>query len=132
VHHVESGPRAALVLDEHLVACHRHRSTVRGQPVAIAALTEPVPGPSRTTIGAPSLGPFSPAPLVVTGREREVLALLAAGLSDADIGDRVHLSIATVKTHVTRLLTKAACNNRVQLAVLAARYGLIAGPDVAN
>jgi DNA-binding NarL/FixJ family response regulator len=73
-----------------------------------------------------------PPPLNVTDREREVLVLLAAGLSNADISDRMHLGITTVKTHVASLLSKTACNNRVQLAVLAARYGLVAGPDVAN
>jgi DNA-binding NarL/FixJ family response regulator len=71
-------------------------------------------------------------PLEITDRERDVLALLAAGLSNADISDRLHLGVTTVKTHVASLLTKTACNNRVQLAVLAARHGLIAGPDVAN
>ncbi|HJP73165.1 MAG TPA: response regulator transcription factor [Pseudonocardiaceae bacterium] len=71
-------------------------------------------------------------PLEITDRERDVLALLAAGLSNADIGDRLHLGVTTVKTHVASLLTKTACNNRVQLAVLAAQHGLIAGPDVAN
>ena len=73
-----------------------------------------------------------PPPLDVTGREREVLALLAAGLSNADISDRLHLGITTVKTHVASLLAKTACHNRVQLAALAARYGLIADPEVAN
>jgi DNA-binding NarL/FixJ family response regulator len=58
--------------------------------------------------------------------------LLAAGLSNADISDRMHLGVTTVKTHVASLLTKTACNNRGQLAVPAARYGLIADPDVAN
>lgn len=73
-----------------------------------------------------------PPPLDVTDREREVLVLLAPGLSNADISDRKHLGVTTVKTHVASLLTKTTCNNRVQLAVLAARYGLIADPDVAN
>ncbi|WP_433086881.1 response regulator [Dactylosporangium sp. CA-052675] len=65
----------------------------------------------------------------VTDRERDVLALLGAGLSNAEIGERLQLAVTTVKTHVANLLTKTGSNNRVQLAVLAVRTGL---PEAAS
>ncbi len=61
---------------------------------------------------------------VLTEREREVLALLGEGLSNADTGSRLHMSEATVKTYVSRILTKLGCRNRVQAALLARDAGL--------
>ncbi|MGW7351593.1 response regulator transcription factor [Streptomyces sp. Z26] len=61
---------------------------------------------------------------VLTGREREVLALLGEGLSNADTGARLHMSESTVKTYVSRILTKLGCGNRVQAALLARDAGL--------
>ncbi|MFC8453543.1 response regulator [Kitasatospora sp. NPDC057223] len=60
----------------------------------------------------------------LTGREREVLALLGEGLSNADAGARIHMSEATVKTYVSRILAKLGCDNRVQAALLARDAGL--------
>ncbi|MCM9080675.1 response regulator transcription factor [Streptomyces sp. NBC_00160] len=57
-------------------------------------------------------------------RERGVLALLGEGLSNADAGRRLHMSEATVKTYVSRILAKLACENRVQAALLARDAGL--------
>ncbi|ARZ68958.1 response regulator transcription factor [Streptomyces sp. HU2014] len=57
-------------------------------------------------------------------REREVLALLGEGLSNADAGRRIHMSEATVKTYVSRILAKLECENRVQAALLARDAGL--------
>lgn len=56
---------------------------------------------------------------VLTGRELEVLELLGEGLSNADAGARIHMSEATVKTYVSRILAKLGCENRVQAALLA-------------
>lgn len=56
-------------------------------------------------------------------REREVLSLLAEGLSNADIARRAHMSEATVKTYVSRILAKLECGNRVQAALLAREAG---------
>ncbi|HET6859186.1 MAG TPA: response regulator transcription factor [Streptomyces sp.] len=55
----------------------------------------------------------------LSGREREVLALLGEGLSNADAGKRLRMSEATVKTYVSRILAKLECENRVQAALLA-------------
>ncbi|MFC4068927.1 response regulator [Actinoplanes subglobosus] len=61
----------------------------------------------------------------LSGREREVLVLLAQGLSNAEIGQQLFVSEGTVKTHVYRLFTKLGCENRVQAALLAQRAGLL-------
>ncbi len=62
---------------------------------------------------------------VLTAREREVLAAVARGLSNADVGRELYMSEATVKAHVSRLLTKLDAGNRVQVAILAHEAGLV-------
>ncbi|WP_418959229.1 response regulator [Streptomyces tritici] len=63
------------------------------------------------------------APL--TEREREVVALVGAGLSNQEIADRLHVVEGTVKAHVSAVLARFALRNRVQLAVLAYEAGLV-------
>ncbi|MDQ4130088.1 MAG: response regulator transcription factor [Actinomycetota bacterium] len=62
---------------------------------------------------------------VLTEREREVMALVAAGLSNDDIARRLYLSPATAKTHVHRAMTKLGVHDRAQLVVLAYETGLV-------
>ncbi|MFD5214388.1 response regulator [Microbacterium sp. NPDC058345] len=62
----------------------------------------------------------------LTDREREVLSLLSAGASNAEIGGRLHLVEGTVKGHVSAILIKLGVRNRVEAAVLAHRGGLVA------
>jgi DNA-binding NarL/FixJ family response regulator len=61
----------------------------------------------------------------LTGREQEVLVEIGLGHPNADIARRLHLSEATVKSHVTHLFEKLAVTNRVQLAIAAFRAGLV-------
>jgi DNA-binding NarL/FixJ family response regulator len=61
----------------------------------------------------------------LTNRERDVLILIADGLSNADIGIRIHLSTGTIKDHVSAILTKLRVGSRVQAALLAQQAGLL-------
>ena len=59
----------------------------------------------------------------LTGREREVLAALGRGLSNAQIGTELSITEATAKTHVSRVLAKLGVTSRVQAALIAQRLG---------
>ncbi|MFZ4278506.1 response regulator [Streptomyces rhizosphaericola] len=88
------------------------------------------PKASRALLrGHPGAGASQDANVVRVGllsdRERDVLALVAEGLSNADIGTRIHLSAGTVKDHVSSILTKLRVSSRVQAALLAERAGLL-------
>ncbi len=63
----------------------------------------------------------------LTEREREVLALVARGLSNAELADALYLSLPTVKTHVSRILAKVGARDRTQLVVMAYESGLVTG-----
>ncbi|MFE7356235.1 response regulator [Streptomyces sp. NPDC057543] len=64
----------------------------------------------------------------LTERERAVLILMAEGLANTDIGERMHLSTGTVKGHVSTVLSKLQVSSRVQAALIAERAGLLAPP----
>ena len=66
---------------------------------------------------------------VLTDRERDVLAEVAQGLSNAEIADRLYISPATVKTHIARTLTKLGARDRAQLIVIAYESGLVRPGD---
>jgi DNA-binding NarL/FixJ family response regulator len=93
------------------------------RPVPQARQAAPDPAPVR----APTAGLAG-----ITGREREVLALIASGLSNSEIAARLCISEATAKTHVGHLLTKLNARDRVHLVILAFQAGLVsaatAGP----
>ncbi len=104
------------------------------------------PGPTRRLLGAVRRGaPASPGaagPAAraaagpgsaggagelagLTGREREILRLIAIGLTNQEICDRLWVSMPTVKTHVSHLLAKTGSRDRVQLVLLALRSGVV-------
>lgn len=64
----------------------------------------------------------------LTDREREVMIEIANGYSNAEIAKNLHMSIATVKTHVSRTLSKLEARDRTQLVVLAYQTGLVKMP----
>jgi DNA-binding NarL/FixJ family response regulator len=61
----------------------------------------------------------------LSNREREVMVEVAGGWSNAEIGERLHISAATAKTHVSRLLMKLDAHDRAQLVMLAYESGLV-------
>jgi DNA-binding NarL/FixJ family response regulator len=93
------------------------------------------PAVTRSLVGnfAARLRPADPpgaAPLAgLTPRELEVLRLIARGLSNAEIAGTLVISGETVKTYVSRILTKLALRDRVQAVIFAYRVGLVAADD---
>ncbi|MEG3635647.1 response regulator transcription factor [Micromonospora palythoicola] len=62
----------------------------------------------------------TPTPVAgLTAREQQVLDLVADGLSNGEIGERLHIGVTTVKSHITSLMTKTGSPNRVRLALFA-------------
>jgi DNA-binding NarL/FixJ family response regulator len=65
---------------------------------------------------------------LITPREREVLCCIARGRSNSEIAEELHMSAATAKTHVSRLLSKLGARDRAQLVVIAYETGLALSP----
>ncbi|MFP5334225.1 MAG: response regulator [Actinomycetes bacterium] len=102
------------------------------ESVRVAARGEAMLAPSVTRrlieqfVSRPRPGPERPDVLAdLTDREVEVLRLVATGMSNTEIAERLFLGEATVKTHLNRLLAKLRLTNRTQAAVLAYECGLV-------
>ena len=61
----------------------------------------------------------------LTAREEEVLATVAAGRTNAEIADELHIGLSTVKTHLASLMTKIGARNRVEIAMWAHETGRV-------
>ncbi|MDX3187405.1 response regulator transcription factor [Streptomyces sp. MN03-5084-2B] len=101
---------------------HAVRVVARGDALLAPSITRRLIAEfaARGTRPAPS-----PALDRLTDREREVLSLVAAGLSNDDIARELTLSPATAKTHVSRIMTKTGTHDRAQLVVLAYESGAV-------
>ncbi|MFF5504230.1 response regulator [Streptomyces roseolus] len=102
------------------------------QAIRAVAAGDALLSPSATRRVVAEFAHWAPAATVaaerltaLTAREREVVALVAAGLSNDRIAERLVISPLTAKTHVTRAITKLGVRDRVQLVVLAYETGLI-------
>ena len=102
---------------------HAVRVVARGEAMLAPGLTRRL---LDRYVAAPTPGRL---PDDVTERETAVLMLVARGLSNTEVAAELHLSEATVKTYVSRLLTKLDRRDRVQLAVLAYETGLVRAGD---
>ncbi|MGV9311411.1 response regulator transcription factor [Streptomyces sp. NPDC003691] len=88
------------------------------------------PGPTAKLIARVLAAPAAPAPGRagpddLTGRERQVLALVARGLNNAEIAEILALSPLTAKTHVSRMMGKLGARDRAQLVIIAYESGLV-------
>ena len=96
------------------------RSVHAGSAVIAASATRDL----FAHFAGPESKPVPPVYSELTDREREIFALAARGLSNAEIAQREFLSEATVKTHISRILAKLGVRDRVQLVVFAFEHGL--------
>jgi DNA-binding NarL/FixJ family response regulator len=122
-HAIRAGASGFLVKDTEPVELIRAvRVAARGDallsPGVTKRLLERVARTSAPAAAPPELG-------TLTEREREVLELVAEGLTNAEIGARLYMSPLTAKTHVSRILTKLDARDRVHLVVIAYESGLV-------
>ena len=101
------------------VLAHLDAGTGPDAPSSSASPSAPTDG-AVPIVGAPS-GPYE----ALTSREDAVLALVCQGLSNASIGERLHVAESTVKSHVKTILGKTGCHNRVELVIYALTTGLV-------
>ncbi|GIH25853.1 DNA-binding response regulator [Acrocarpospora phusangensis] len=95
-----------------------HAGVVQFDPAAAARLASAL----TRTAAAP---PADPDGQVLTGRELEVLRLVAAGSTNREIARRLHLSEGTVKNHISRILGRLGLRDRTQAAIYAHDHGLL-------
>ncbi len=106
------------------------------QAVRIAARGDALLSPSITRkliseyVSRPPAGRTAEGLEALTNREREVLALVARGLSNEEIAGHMVISPFTAKTHVSRAMTKLAARDRAQLVVFAYESGLVAPREI--
>jgi DNA-binding NarL/FixJ family response regulator len=104
------------------------------EAVRVVAAGEAMVGPATTRAlverflaGAPPSGDPPREHALLTEREREVLLLVARGLSNREIADELFVGTGTVKTHVAHILAKLGLRDRVQVVVYAYEHGIVRG-----
>ena len=119
---LRAGASGFLVKDtEPAELIHGVRVVARGDALIAPAITRRLIAEFTARVAHPDPGPRLSA---LTDREREVMTLVAAGLSNDEIAARLVLSPATAKTHVSRIMTKTQVRDRAQLVILAYESGL--------
>ncbi|MFF2522941.1 response regulator [Streptomyces liangshanensis] len=104
------------------------RAVLRGEVMVAPSLTRRLV--ERFVLQAPESAPAQRGRLAaLTDREREVLALVAHGLANGEIADRLFVGETTVKTHLGRVLTKLGLRDRVHAVIFAYESGLIRAGD---
>ena len=101
---------------------HAVRVAARGDALITPSVTRRLIGEFAGRVQAPAPGPRLES---LTVREREVMLLVAAGLSNDEVAARLVLSPATAKTHVSRIMSKLGVRDRSQLVVLAYESGMV-------
>ncbi|NYI07349.1 response regulator [Allostreptomyces psammosilenae] len=120
---LRAGASGFLVKDtEPMELIHGVRVVARGDALLAPAITRRLIAEFAGRADRPVPGPRLNA---LTDREREVLTLVATGLSNDEIAERLVLSPATAKTHVSRIMTKLDVRDRAGLVVLAYESGLV-------
>ncbi|MCX5393587.1 response regulator transcription factor [Streptomyces sp. NPDC006482] len=124
---LRAGASGFLVKDtEPMELLHAVRVVARGDALIAPAVTRRLIAEFADRAGGAGRQPDpSPRLNALTEREREVLGLVGAGLSNDEIAGRLVLSPATAKTHVSRIMTKLAVRDRAQLVILAYESGMI-------
>jgi DNA-binding NarL/FixJ family response regulator len=122
-HAIRAGASGFLVKDTEPVELIRAVRVVAGGEALLS------PGVTKRLLervaGALKESPDTAQLAVLTEREREVLALVGQGLTNDEIGRKLFLSPLTAKTHVSRIMSKLAARDRVQLVVVAYETGLV-------
>ncbi|MDR3033310.1 MAG: response regulator transcription factor [Kitasatospora sp.] len=122
---LQAGASGFLVKDtEPAELLHAVRVAARGDALLSPSVTRRL----ITDIASRPQRPRTPdrALAVLTEREREVMTLVAAGLSNDEIAAKLYLSPLTAKTHVSRIMTKLNARDRAQIVVMAYETGLVA------
>lgn len=118
---LKDAPPEELVAAIHIVA---RGDALLGASITRQVIAEFVTGSGSAPAGAATRSE-TPALACLTGRERTVLTLVAEGLSNAEIAERLYVAPSTVKTHVSQVLAKLQLRDRVQAVVLAYESGLV-------
>ncbi|TDD20959.1 response regulator [Nonomuraea diastatica] len=120
---LRAGASGFLVKDtEPAELIHAVRVVARGDALIAPSITRRLIAEFAGRVKRPEPGPELNA---LTDREREVMALVAAGLSNDEIAAQLVLSPATAKTHVSRIMTKLSVRDRAQLVIIAYEAGMI-------